>query len=128
LTSTPLVYDPYDYELDREPHPVWKRLRDEAPIYYNPEYDFYALSRFRDVLDASLDDKTFSSARGTVLEMMDEPLVDPPMIFMDPPKHTSFRRLVSRTFTPRRIADLEPRIRELCAGYLDPLVGSGRFD
>jgi cytochrome P450 len=128
MPPTPPAYDPYDYALDRDPHPVWKRLRDEAPIYYNAEYDFYALSRFSDVLEASLDDRTFSSARGTVIEMMDEPLVDPPMIFMDPPQHTSFRRLVSRTFTPRRNVGLEQRIRDLCAGYLDPLVGAGQFD
>jgi cytochrome P450 len=128
LTATQPVYDPYDYELDRDPHPVWKRLREESPIYHNPQYDFFALSRFRDVLEASLDAETFSSARGTVLELMDEPFVDPPMIFMDPPRHTSFRKLVSRTFTPRRISELEPRIRELCAGYLDPFVSAGRFD
>ncbi len=128
LSPTPLDYDPYDYELDRNPHPVWKRLRDEAPVYYNERYDFWALSRFRDVLDASLDHETFSSARGTVIEMMDEPLVDPPMIFMDPPRHTAFRKLVSRTFTPRRISGLESRIRALCAGYLDPLVDTREFD
>jgi len=128
LSPDPLDYDPYDYELDRDPHPVWKRLRDEAPVYYNERYDFYALSRFRDVLDASLDHGTFSSARGTVIEMMDQPLTDPPMIFMDPPRHTAFRKLVSRTFTPRRISRLESRIRALCAGYLDPLVGAGEFD
>jgi len=128
LHPTPLEYDPYDYDLDRDPHPVWKRLREEAPIYYNERYDFWALSRFRDVLDASLDHEAFSSARGTVLEMMDQPLVDPPMIFMDPPRHTAFRKLVSRTFTPRRISGLESRIRSLCAGYLDPFVGTREFD
>ena len=128
MSYSPPSYDPYDYELDRNPHPVWKRLRDEAPLYYNEDYEFWALSRFRDVLDASLDHTTFSSARGTVIELMDEPLADPPMIFMDPPRHTAFRKLVSRTFTPRRISALEPRIRSLCAGYLDPHVGSRKFD
>jgi cytochrome P450 len=128
MNASPPSYDPYDYELDRNPHPVWKRLREEAPLYYNEQYDFYALSRFSDVLDASLDHETFSSARGTVIEMMDEPLVDPPMIFMDPPRHTAFRKLVARTFTPRRISGLEARIRSLCAGYLDPHLGSSGFD
>ena len=65
-----LVYDPYDYEIDRDPHPVWRRLRDEAPLYYNEQHDFYALSRYQDVLDALLDWHTFSSARGTVLEII----------------------------------------------------------
>jgi cytochrome P450 len=126
--SAPLVYDPYDYELDRNPHPVFKRMRDEAPIYYNPKYDFWALSRFDDVVKASLDHDSFSSARSTVLEMIGEELVDPPMIFMDPPKHTGFRKVVGRTFTPRRMATLEGRIRDLCAGYLDPLLGASEFD
>lgn len=123
-----LVYDPYDYELDADPHPVWRRLRDEAPLYRNDRYGFYALSRFQDVLDATLDVETFSSAHGTVLEMIDE-IPDPaPLLFMDPPQHTRLRRLVSRAFTPKQINGLEPRIRELCAGYLDPFVGSGGFD
>ena len=125
---SPLVYDAYDYELDSNPHPVFKRLRDEAPIYHNDEYDFWALSRFKDVVQASLDHETFSSARSTVLEMIGEELVNPPMIFMDPPQHTSFRKLVGRTFTPRRMTELEGRVRALCAGYLDPLVGADEFD
>lgn len=126
--ASPLVYDPYDYELDRNPHPVFKRLRDEAPIYYNEEYDFWALSRFRDVVDASLDHETFSSAHSTVLEMIGEKLENPPMIFMDPPEHTAFRKIVSKTFTPRRMTELEGRIRKLCADYLDPFVGADEFD
>ncbi|UCE84944.1 MAG: cytochrome P450 [Deltaproteobacteria bacterium] len=128
MTAEPLVYDPYDYSIDADPYPVFRRLRDEAPIYYNERYGFWALSRFRDVLEASVDHETFSSARGTVIELMDNPMPDPPMIFMDPPRHTRFRKLVSRTFTQRRIGSLEGRIRELVAGYLDPFVGSGGFD
>jgi len=124
----PLVYDPYDYDLDRNPHPIFKRLRDEAPIYHNEEYDFWALSRFEDVVQASLDHETFSSARSTVLELIGDRLENPPMIFMDPPQHTSFRKLVSRTFTPRRMSELEDRVRSLCSGYLDPLVGASEFD
>jgi cytochrome P450 len=128
VNSDKLRYDPYDYEIDANPHHIFKRLRDEAPIYYNEEYGFWALSRFADVLAASIDHETFSSARGTVIELMDEPMANPPMIFMDPPQHTCFRKLVSRTFTQRRIGSLEGRIRELVAGYLDPFVGSGGFD
>jgi cytochrome P450 len=123
-----LVYDPYDYTIDADPHPIWRRMRDEAPVYYNAEHDFYALSRFADVLEASIDHETYSSNRGTVLEMMDSPMQDPPMIFMDPPRHTHFRKLVSKTFTQRQIGKLESRIRELCRGYLEPLVGAGGFD
>ena len=68
---TDVYYDPYDVDIDANPYPVFKRMRDEAPLYYNEQFDFYALSRFHDVLAASLDWQTYSSARGTVLEMID---------------------------------------------------------
>ncbi len=123
-----LYYDPYDYQIDADPHPIWKRMRDEAPLYRNEKLDFYALSRFRDVLDASLDHETFSSARGTVLELMGRIPKPPPMIFTDPPEHSRLRKLVSRSFSPRRVSALEPRIRELCRRYLDPQVGRDGFD
>jgi cytochrome P450 len=121
-------YDPYDYEIDTDPHPVWRRLRDEAPLYRNDRYDFWALSRFADVYDASVDWKTYSSARGTVLELIDKLPEPRSMIFQDPPEHEALRKLVSRAFSPRRIAALESRIRELVVRYLDPFVGSGGFD
>jgi cytochrome P450 len=121
-------YDPYDYGIDADPHPVWRRLRDEAPLYRNDRYDFWALSRFADVYEASVDWKTYSSARGTVLEMIDKLPEPRSMIFQDPPEHEALRKLVSRAFSPRRIAALEARIRELVVGYLDPLAGSGGFD
>jgi cytochrome P450 len=127
-TPTPLVYDPYDYTIDADPHPIWKRLRDEAPVYYNAEHDFYALSRFDDVLQAHLDPVTFSSAHTTVLEMMTpdpDPFMSSMMIFMDPPQHTRYRKLVSRAFTPRHMSALEPRIRALASGFLDEFVGAG---
>jgi cytochrome P450 len=131
------VYDPYDADIDAHPHRVWKRLRDEAPLYHNEQYDFYALSRFADVLAASLDWQTYSSGRGTVLEMIDttSPERDADlrdglgmMIFMDPPRHDELRRLVSRAFTPRRVTSLERRTRELCARFLDPQRDGGGFD
>lgn len=123
-----LYYDPYDYDIDVDPHPAWRRLRDEAPLYRNDRYDFWALSRFADVYNASLDWKTFSSARGTVLEMIDKIPEPRSMIFQDPPEHEALRKLVSRAFSPRRIADLESRVRELVIGYLDLQIGSGGFD
>ena len=129
MVATPLVYDPYDYGIDADPHPVWKHLRDEAPVYYNERLDFYALSRFDDVLRAHLDPATFSSAHTTVLEMMQpEPseFERSLMIFMDPPVHTRYRKLVSRAFTPRHMAALEPRIRALAGRFLDEFAGAGR--
>ena len=127
--ASTIVYDPYDYAIDADPHPIWKRMRDDAPVYWNEKYQFWALSRFADVYEASRDIETFSSARGTVLELIDHPIETfAPMIFQDPPYHTVLRALVSRAFTPRRITELEGRIRELVTVYLDPLVGGGSFD
>lgn len=125
-----LYFDPYDYEIDADPHPIWRRMRDEAPLYRNERYDFYALSRFDDVLSASVDAETYSSASGTVLEMMqDEPSTDGAMmIWLDPPAHTRLRKLVSRAFSPQRIAALEDEIRRIAAGYLDRYVGAPGFD
>ncbi len=125
-----VYYDPYDFEIDADPYPVWKRLRDEQPLYYNERYDFYALSRFADVEQASIDWATYSSAKGTLLELIRSGMELPPgsIIFEDPPDHDLHRGLLSRVFTPRRVAAIEPKIREFCARSLDPLVGSGGFD
>jgi cytochrome P450 len=124
----PLEYDPFSYELDADPYPVYKRMRDEAPVYYNERLDFYALTRFEDCHRAFVDWQAFSSARGTVLELMDTPIGGPLIIFMDPPRQTRLRNLVSKVFTPRRVAGLEDEIRSIARGYLDPLVGAGRCD
>jgi len=125
-----IYYDPYDFEIDSDPYPVWKRLRDERPLYYNERYDFYALSRFEDVDRCSLDWESYVSSKGTVLELIKSGMELPPgsIIFEDPPAHNIHRRLLSRVFTPRNINDLEPKVREFCARSLDPLVGSGGFD
>ncbi len=128
--STDLYYDPYDFEIDADPYPIWKRLRDEAPLYFNEKYDFFALSRFDDVVKASVDWHTYSSAQGTVLELIKSDYKIPPgsIIFDDPPRHDLYRGLLSRVFTPRKVAALEPKVREFCARSLDPLVGAGGFD
>ena len=125
-----LNYDPYDREIDADPYPVYRRLRHEAPLYYNEPYDFYALSRFEDVQGALLDRETYSSARGSVLEFIKANIEMPPgvVIFEDQPQHTVHRGLLSRVFTPRKMNALEPKVREFCARALDPLVGAGRFD
>jgi cytochrome P450 len=130
VTTVGPYWDPYDTEIDSAPYGVWKRLRDEAPVYYNDRFDFYALSRFDDVEAAHLDDRLYSSSRGTVLELMSggDMTSSGQMIFMDPPEHTALRGLVWRAFTARRIADLEPRIHALCAELLDPHVGGRGFD
>jgi len=130
VSGSDVYYDPYDFEIDTDPYPVWKRLRDERPLYYNDRYDFYAVSRFEDVDRCSLDWETYVSSKGTVLELIKSGMEVPPgsIIFEDPPAHHAHRRLLARVFTPRNINALEPKIREFCARSLDPLVGAGRFD
>lgn len=126
---TDLYWDPFSPELRDDPYPLWKRMRDEAPVYHNDKYDFWVLSRFHDIELAHKDVETYSSSHGTTLDLMpDEPMDTGMFINLDPPKHTVLRRLVSRAFTTRRMSMLEERIREVCAGLLDPHVGAGRFD
>jgi cytochrome P450 len=123
-------FDPYDVELNADPYAMFRRLRDERPLYYNEQYDFYALSRFADVNKALVDHETFSSARGAIVELIKANIEIPPgtVIFEDPPIHDIHRKLLARMFTPRKINALEPIIRQYCAQSLDPLIGSGGFD
>jgi cytochrome P450 len=125
-----IYYDPYDFDIDADPYPVWKRMRDDAPLYYNEKYDFFAVSRFDDVERCSVDWRTYLSGRGSVLEMIKMGVDIPPgsILFEDPPTHDIHRSLLSRVFTPRRIAEIEPKVRAFCATSLDPLVGAGGFD
>lgn len=122
--------NPFSYEFHENPYPIYAYLREHAPLYHNPKLKFYALSRFRDVLQASLDWQTYSSVEGVTLERIDTQLFEatPMMIFMDPPRHDRLRRLVSRAFTPHRIADLEPFVRSLAHRLLDPLLRNGGGD
>ena len=122
--------NPFSYEFHADPYPTYRWLRDHAPLYYNRQLDFYALSRFRDVLAALQDWKTYSSAEGTTFERLDARMFDvtPMVIFMDPPRHDRLRKLVSSVFTPRRIASLEPFIRATAVRLLDALVERGGGD
>lgn len=125
-----VYYDPYDFEIDANPYPIWKRMRDEAPLYYNEKYDFYALSRFADVERAFIEWETYRSGRGSVLEIIKSGVQLPPgnILFEDPPSHDIHRALLSRAFTPKKVAALEPKIREFTIQCLEPLVGTGGFD
>ena len=125
-----IYYDPWDIDLNADPYPMFARIREQAPLYYNADHDFYALSRFDDVNRALVDHQTFSSARGAVLEIIQSGMEIPPgtLVFEDPPLHDIHRNLLSRAFTPRKINAIEPKIRELTQRCLDPLVGADRFD
>jgi cytochrome P450 len=129
-TADDVHYDPWDVDLNADPYPMFRRIRENAPLYYNAEHDFYALSRFDDVNRALVDHQTFSSARGVVLEIIKAGIEIPPglLIFEDPPVHDIHRSLLSRAFTPRKINALEPMIREFTQRCLDPLVGGDRLD
>ncbi len=130
ISSSEAYYDPYDFDIDCDPYPTFRRLRDEQPLYYNERYDFYALSRFEDVERCSADWKTYISGRGTVLEMIRSGMEMPPgnILFEDPPSHDLHRGVLSRVFTPKRMLAIEPQVRAFCARTLDPLVGAGGFD
>jgi cytochrome P450 len=129
-SDTGVYYDPYDFEIDADPYPIWKRMREEAPLYYNDEHDFYALSRFDDVERALVDWETYPSGRGSVLELIRANVQLPPgmFIFEDPPEHDLHRGVLSRVFTPKKMNAIEPKVREFCARALDPLVGGPGFD
>src|ERR1700741_5684878 len=128
--DTEVYYDPYDINIVHDPYPVYARLRDEAPIYYNERYDFWAISRHADVEKALSDWQTFSNTRSDILELVKSKFDMPPgvMMFEDPPMHTMLRGLMGRVFTPRRMAAIEDQIRQYCVRCLDPLVGSSGFD
>jgi cytochrome P450 len=125
-----VYFDPYDVDIYANPYPVFRRLREEAPLYYNEAYDFYALSRFDDVERGFVDHEAFSSAYGGVLEAIKAQFQAPKGVFImeDPPLHTAHRGVLSRVFTPKRMNALEPQIRRYCAAVLDPLVGGDSFD
>ena len=125
------LFDPYAYALHEDPYPIYAQLRAEAPVYYNGELDFWALARHADVQTGFRDVKRFANSHGVSLDPTAwGPTAPAGMSFlaMDPPQHTRMRQLVARGFTPRRVAELEPRIRELTLQRLDPLVGSSGFD
>ncbi len=126
-TSDAVVLDPYDYEFHEDPYPVYKRLRDEAPLYHNEELGFWALSRHRDVLQGFRNSTTLSNRDGVSLDPVSRgPHASKTMSFlaMDDPAHLRLRTLVSKGFTPRRIRELEPRVTELAVKHLDAMLDS----
>jgi cytochrome P450 len=121
-----LYYDPFDFAIDDE----WKRMRAEAPLYYNEKHNFYALSRYDDVARGLPDWETYRSGRGTTADILFSGIEVPPgiLLFEDPPLHDLHRRLLSRVFTPRRMEAVEDLVRDFCSRALDPLRDSDGFD
>ncbi len=114
VSGGPVEFDPYSSDFFDSPYETYRRMRDEAPVYYNDTYDFYALTRYDDVASAIRDFETYSSTRGITLDMVKAAEVDVPpgyIIMMDPPEHERMRKLVNRVFTPRAVTALEPMVR-----------------
>ena len=126
-----LTYSPFDPEVIADPYPVYRQLRDHAPVYWSPQASTWVLSRYDDVAAALIDPATYSSASGI---FPTPPGVDmtqlflPMLIMSDPPRHTQLRHLVSKAFTPRRIAGVEARIQTLVNNLLDQVSGAGTWD
>jgi cytochrome P450 len=130
MTKTDLYWDPFSVEIWEDPYPIYKRMRAEAPVYYNDQHDFYAFSQFDDIDRGLADWRTFASGRGNIYEFIKAGIDIPPgtVIMEDPPTHDINRGLLSRAFTPRRVASLEPLIRDFVARQLDPVADSDGFD
>jgi len=129
-TERGLYWDPYDRELLADPYPVFRRLRDEAPLYRNEAYDFFAVTRFDDVLRVFGDNEHFLNCRGTNLDMVQSGVELPPgtLVGEDEPSHGVHRQLLSRVFTPKAMLAIEPEVRAFCAQRLEELAGRDAFD
>lgn len=127
MTAPALVYDPFSYQVHEDPYPFYKRLREEAPAYFNEELGFWALSRYDDVRAALIDHDRYCSSQGFTLEDIGE-FTLPMLLGMDPPDHTRLRATINRALTPRRVADLEQPIRELASELLAAIAKQGKAD
>ncbi|OBI79621.1 cytochrome P450 [Mycobacterium sp. E740] len=125
-----LYYDPFDFDIDDDPYPIWRRMREEAPLYHNEKYNFYALSRYDDVARELHNWDTYRSGKGTTMDVIMSGVDVPPgvILFEDPPLHDLHRRVLSKVFTPRRMEAIEPLTRRFCVRALDSLAGASRFD
>src|SRR6476646_9724468 len=129
-SDSDIYYDPCNKEIDKDPHRVWRQMRDEAPLYHNEKYGFWALTRYEDVERCLVDWDTYRSGKGSVLEVILAGMEVPSgMILMEaPPRHDVHRGLMSRVFTPKAMLAIEPKVRAFCARTLDPLMEGDRFD
>lgn len=125
-----VYFDPFDQEIKANPYPVYRRLRDEEPLYYNEDHDFYLVSRFADVQRFFTDRTSFISSKGMTIDMIKQGVVSPPGLFVneDAPEHTRHRAAVSILFTPGNISALEGKVRDLCVKTFSALAGSGGID
>ena len=130
VEDEPLEFDPFSPSFFGDPTEVYRRLRNEAPVYFSEKYGFWALSRWDDVAAAHKDYAAFSSSYGTDLHLLSDPekIAYKMIIFMDPPEHDRMRALVTRVFTPRAVSQLEPMVRRVIADFADAIGDAERFD
>jgi cytochrome P450 len=124
-----VVFDPFSDDFFNSPYDTYRRMREEAPVYYDEKYDFYALTRHADVAGAYRDHETYSSARGADLATVRSP--EPPspksIIFMDPPDHRRMRSLLNKVFTPRAMQSQKQMVTETIDRFLNA-ANPDRFD
>jgi cytochrome P450 len=126
-----ITFDPYDYALQDDPYPTYKRLRDEEPLHHNEEHDFWVISRHEDVHRVFRSDQGVSNRMGVTLDKSAwsrHAHKSMSFLAMDPPQSTRLRKLVSKGFTPRRIAGLEGQIQRIADHYLEQCLEAGEFD
>ncbi len=129
--SAVAAFEPRSGESWRDPFGMYRDLRDQDPVHHVVDGDYWVLSRFADVFGAARDTATFSSAQGltfTYGEREKLKLDFSPMVMMDPPEHTAFRRLVGRGFTPRQVAEIEDDVRAFVVDRVDALAAAGSGD
>jgi cytochrome P450 len=129
-TESAVYFDPFDLDIKANPFEVYRRLRDEAPLYYNEDHDFYLVSRYNDMQRLLTDREHFISAKGETFDVIRSGVASPPGLFIneDAPQHTRHRSVVSILFTPKNMNALEPQARHFCANTLDSLAGADRID
>lgn len=128
MTKAQVIFDPFSEEFFNNPFDMYRRMRQDAPLYYNEDSDFYALTRHEDVSAALKDHESFSSSRGCDLAMVqsDEP-PQKSIIFMDPPDHRHMRSLLNKAFTPRMIQSQRDTVVEQIEHFLG-MIDSDEFD
>jgi cytochrome P450 len=132
MAQATLEFDPFSREYFDDPYDLYRRMRDERPVYFSEQYGFWALFRHDDVVEAHKDWQTFSSGHGVDLYTLsqDEELIRMyrSIIMMDPPEHDRLRVLVSRVFTPRAVTALEPMVRAVVESFIAPYDDADTFD
>lgn len=132
MLSQPVRYTPCSGPTWRDPFPMYAALRDRDPVHHVEKGDYWVLSRFADVFAAARDPATFSSAQGLTFTYGERDAIGlaeaAPLVMLDPPEHTAFRRLVGRGFTPRAVAIIEPEVRAFAAERIERLCDLGEAD